>query len=256
VTAVPESKKQFSPRTGRSQDYGRQCEILLLSVRVFMSCIHPAKRPRVTTCPTGLTWAGGDHRHFNPQRAHPERPERVTEIVRHLRDTGLVDRCHFVNWPGWDAPDPDGGEADDADVDSEAATSLHTRLAAVHSPFYLQRFAPARMKRLLARNGGGSSANDALAEEAGQYDSVFLSSGSGEASRRAAAASLALTDALVRGEVRNGLAVVRPPGHHAEPCSAKGFCLVNNVAVCAANLVDQGEEVLIVDWDVHHGEPF
>jgi acetoin utilization deacetylase AcuC-like enzyme len=50
--------------------------------------------------------------------------------------------------------------------------------------------------------------------------------------------------------------MIRPPGHHAEPCSAKGFCLVNNVAVCAASLVAQGEEVLIVDWDVHHGESF
>jgi acetoin utilization deacetylase AcuC-like enzyme len=214
------------------------------------------KRPRAAIIPTGLTWAGGDHRHYNPQRAHPERPERVSEIVRHLRDTGLVDRCRFVAWPGWDAPDPEAG-ADDAaaeDEDPAAASALSARLAAVHSPFYLQRFAPARMRRL-AQNVGGSSqtGTTALAEEAGQYDSVFLSSGSGLASRRAAAASLALTDALVAREVRNGLAVVRPPGHHAEPCGAKGFCLVNNVAVCAASLVARGEVVLIVDWDVHHG---
>ena len=47
----------------------------------------------------------------------------------------------------------------------------------------------------------------------------------------------------------NGLAVVRPPGHHAEPCAAKGFCVFNNVALVAQRLVDaHGERVLILDW--------
>jgi histone deacetylase 6 len=90
-------------------------------------------------------------------------------------------------------------------------------------------------------------------EEALQYDSVFLTPQSGTAAGRAATASLALADALASGAIGNGFAVVRPPGHHAEPCSAKGFCVFNNVAAAAARLVAKGERVLIVDWDVHHG---
>jgi acetoin utilization deacetylase AcuC-like enzyme len=66
---------------------------------------------------------------------------------------------------------------------------------------------------------------------------------------------LALVDAVMAGRVDNGFAFVRPPGHHAEPDRAMGFCLFNNVALAAAHLrAAHGlERVLVVDWDVHHG---
>jgi histone deacetylase 6 len=61
--------------------------------------------------------------------------------------------------------------------------------------------------------------------------------------------------AIARGEIANGLALVRPPGHHAEADRAMGFCLFNNVAVAARAAQEQGAaaKVLIVDWDLHHG---
>ena len=64
-----------------------------------------------------------------------------------------------------------------------------------------------------------------------------------------------LCDLTMKGEVENGMALVRPPGHHATPNRAMGFCLFNNVALAAAHLlmVHGLERVLIVDWDVHHG---
>ncbi len=76
-----------------------------------------------------------------------------------------------------------------------------------------------------------------------------------DAARLAAGAVLALADAVVAGEVDNGFAFVRPPGHHAERARAMGFCLFNNVAVGAEYLRQKYgvERVLIVDWDVHHG---
>ncbi|MBX3259366.1 MAG: histone deacetylase [Labilithrix sp.] len=70
----------------------------------------------------------------------------------------------------------------------------------------------------------------------------------------AAGGTVALTDRLIDGPVPRGFALVRPPGHHARPGQAMGFCLYNNVAVAAAHARARGvERVAIVDWDVHHG---
>ncbi len=76
-----------------------------------------------------------------------------------------------------------------------------------------------------------------------------------DVARLAAGGFLQLLDAIVAGEVDNGFAAVRPPGHHAEATHAMGFCLFNNVAVGAAHLraVHGLERILIVDWDLHHG---
>ncbi len=64
-----------------------------------------------------------------------------------------------------------------------------------------------------------------------------------------------LTRMVVEGEVQNAFAIIRPPGHHAEPGQAMGFCLYNNVAVAAAVARKHYgvDRVLIVDWDIHHG---
>jgi acetoin utilization deacetylase AcuC-like enzyme len=71
----------------------------------------------------------------------------------------------------------------------------------------------------------------------------------------AAGGVLALLEAVMAGEARNGFAFVRPPGHHAEPNRAMGFCLFNNVAIGAAYLRKRYglDRILIMDWDVHHG---
>jgi acetoin utilization deacetylase AcuC-like enzyme len=80
------------------------------------------------------------------------------------------------------------------------------------------------------------------------------SAGSFEAARLAVGSLLVVCEAVLAGEVRNGFALVRPPGHHAERDRAMGFCLFNNVAVAAAWLRCRGVgRVAIVDWDVHHG---
>ena len=76
-----------------------------------------------------------------------------------------------------------------------------------------------------------------------------------ETARLAAGGYLALLDAIMAGEADNGFALVRPPGHHAEANRAMGFCLFNNVAIGARHLRARHGlgRVLIVDWDVHHG---
>lgn len=71
----------------------------------------------------------------------------------------------------------------------------------------------------------------------------------------AAGSGLALADRLMGGEIRNGFALFRPPGHHAEAGTAMGFCLLNNIAITARYLQKKHglEKIAILDWDVHHG---
>jgi acetoin utilization deacetylase AcuC-like enzyme len=83
---------------------------------------------------------------------------------------------------------------------------------------------------------------------------TYVAPRSVEAARRAAGGALALTDALLDQRARHGVALLRPPGHHARPGTGMGFCLLNNVGVAAAHARARGtERVAIVDWDVHHG---
>lgn len=94
------------------------------------------------------------------------------------------------------------------------------------------------------------------AEGVRQIDAdTVVSPGSGEAALRAAGAVVAAVDAVMAGEARNAFCAVRPPGHHAEPGSAMGFCLFNNVGVGAyhARKVHGLKRIAIVDFDVHHG---
>jgi acetoin utilization deacetylase AcuC-like enzyme len=100
----------------------------------------------------------------------------------------------------------------------------------------------------------------AVAESAGRRHTQFdadtpASSGSFEAARLAAGGAVAMADAILDGEIDNGFAALRPPGHHAEATRPMGFCLFNNVAIVARHLLEARglRRVLIVDWDVHHG---
>src|SRR5438046_8337926 len=98
-----------------------------------------------------------------------------------------------------------------------------------------------------------------VAAGAGRARVVFdpaaaASAESWEAARLAAGSLLVVGEAVLAGQVQNGFALVRPPGHHAERERAMGFCLFNNVALAAAWLKTKGvERVAIIDWDLHHG---
>jgi len=83
---------------------------------------------------------------------------------------------------------------------------------------------------------------------------TYVSAQSVDVARLAAGSLVAMIDQVIDGDVPKGVALLRPPGHHARPSQAMGFCLLNNVAVAAAHARARGlERVAIVDWDVHHG---
>ena len=96
---------------------------------------------------------------------------------------------------------------------------------------------------------------DGLRGEEGYIDAdTYLGPESIAVAELAAGGSVALVDAIIDGPVKRGIALVRPPGHHARPGQAMGFCLFNNAAVGAAHARSRGlSRVAVIDWDVHHG---
>ena len=89
-----------------------------------------------------------------------------------------------------------------------------------------------------------------------KFHSVYMNDKSLECAELAAGSSIELTKAILNGSVQNGLALIRPPGHHAMTSEGNGFCLLNNVAIAAKYAQQQkhGIKILIVDLDVHHGQ--
>ena len=110
-------------------------------------------------------------------------------------------------------------------------------LALVHDPSYVD---------LIASAAGRSLMLD---------PDTFMSPDTYDAACHAAGGVLDLVDRVMAGKLDNGFAAVRPPGHHAESDHAMGFCLFNNIAVAAAYALERYglNRVLVIDWDVHHG---
>ncbi len=147
---------------------------------------------------------------------HPEQAQRIRGLPERLQQSGLWDRCVRVPFE----------------------PVSRQRLARVHSLAYVDEV------WALSKSGGGDLDADTIVSPASYH--VALA---------AAGCVCDATERLLRGEDTQALCLVRPPGHHAMPNRAMGFCLFNNVAVGAS--VATGElgldRVLIVDFDVHHG---
>jgi len=148
--------------------------------------------------------------------SHPERADRIRQIPPRLQQNGMDAQCGHPTWE----------------------PVSRRRLARVHASRYIDEV------WALCKSGGGDLDVDTVACPA-SYDVALLAAG----------AVCDAAERLLRGEDQNALCLVRPPGHHALPRRAMGFCIFNNVAVAAQTAVDELglDRVLIVDWDVHHG---
>jgi len=91
-------------------------------------------------------------------------------------------------------------------------------------------------------------------QEAALDEDTFLTRGSVKAALTAAGLGIELVEQIVKGNIKNGFALLRPPGHHARFGNAMGFCIFNNIAIAAQKALSLGlRRILILDWDVHHG---
>jgi len=145
----------------------------------------------------------------------------------------------------------------------ESPARLKAVLGGLETPEFaalLRREAPRASREQLARVHPEAFIDAVLAAvpesgHVGLDPDTILSPGSGEAALRAAGALCAAVDAVMAGEADNAFCAVRPPGHHAEPAQAMGFCLFNNVAIGALQAREEHglERVAVIDFDVHHG---
>ena len=151
----------------------------------------------------------------NPGSFHPEKPERLKEIYAILDGTGLRDKLHAV----------------------EPRPASEEEITRIHRKEYYEKIA------------------DADGESVALDMDTHTSPDSFRAALAAAGGLLELTKEVAEGNLDNGFALVRPPGHHAEYSSAKGFCLFNNVAIAAEYALHRlgASRVAVVDWDLHHG---
>jgi acetoin utilization deacetylase AcuC-like enzyme len=150
-------------------------------------------------------------------RAHPERPERYDAVVEGLARAGLLQRMRRM----------------------EGRTATDDELLLCHTAEYLQT-----ARRDVESGRPYLSTGD-----------TDITPNSWEVAARAAGGVLNAVDAVLTGAARNAFCAVRPPGHHASASRGMGFCLFNNVAIAARHAQSRHGvgRVLIVDWDVHHG---
>ena len=148
---------------------------------------------------------------------HPERPERFDAVMGGLRESGLIEQLSRL----------------------EGRAATEDEVALCHSRAYIEL-----TERDVAANSRTLSTGD-----------TTISERSREVALKAVGALLTAVDAVMGGKAKNAFCVVRPPGHHATPDRGMGFCIFNNVAIAAryAQRLHGIERVLIVDWDVHHG---
>lgn len=167
---------------------------------------------------------------------HPEDPRRIYRIYKKLAEAGLI---QDTSLSGTEDIGPLMVKIPIREATADEILEVHSE---EHLKFILLTEAMSR---------------DQLLEETDKGDSIYVNNDLFLLAKLLCGGSIEACKAVIEGRVKNSLAIVRPPGHHAEPDTPGGFCLFSNVAVAAKNMFkaypDSVRRIVIVDWDIHHG---
>ncbi|XP_076330416.1 histone deacetylase 6 isoform X2 [Tachypleus tridentatus] len=160
--------------------------------------------------------------HNHMERGHPERAERITSIYNKLKELGYIDMCYILK--------------------SRFATE--EEIALVHKKDYIYKMK--KTETMKPRD---------IHKFQTDYDSIYMCKETYGCALLATGTLLQLTEAVCSRTFLNGVAIIRPPGHHAEAGEASGFCFFNSVAIAAKFAMTKFDlkRIMIIDWDVHHG---
>lgn len=155
---------------------------------------------------------------------YPECPERFLKVMERCNELHLVDKCKRI-------------ESRIADEDE---------LLIKHNKEQIE---------FLKTTENITNVN-MLEKLSSKYDAIYFHPSTYRLSLKAVGSTINLVTSICKGEVQNGMAIIRPPGHHAMKAEYCGYCFFNNVAIaCEKTLqMDLAKKILIVDWDVHHGQ--
>lgn len=152
-----------------------------------------------------------------------EKPERILVPFTLCKEYGLVDRCRFT----------------------QCREATQTEMMLMHSEPQIEILKQMKSKTV-----------EELMEFSKKYDFIYFHPAIYTSASLALGGTLDLVRAVLRHEINNGMAIIRPPGHHAMRGEYCGYCYLNNVATAAKMAIDEFklQRILIVDWDVHHGQ--
>ncbi|XP_069503572.1 histone deacetylase 6 [Ambystoma mexicanum] len=214
---VDVAQEEAVEQTGGDQGTPKDWDLMLDTTMAEVMRTLPSER-------TGLVYDERMMEHANSWDSHhPELPQRISRIYERHVELRLVERCCRLL----------------------ARHASDEELQMCHSSEYIQTIgSTVDMKpRDLHRLGS-------------EYNSIFINLKSYDSARLAAGSSFSAVEAVITGKVQNAVAIVRPPGHHAERGSACGFCFFNTAALAARHaqkIAGHLLKVMILDWDVHHG---
>ncbi|KAM9114993.1 histone deacetylase 7 isoform 7-T7 [Pangshura tecta] len=232
----PLSRAQSSPATATIALPAQDTPTKALSLPVQ----EPPAKPHFTT---GLVYDSVMLKHqcsCGDNSNHPEHAGRIQSIWSRLQERGLRSQCECLR----------------------GRKATLEELQSVHTERHVFLYGTNPLNRLKLDNGklaGILSQRMFVMLPCGgvgvDSDTIWNELHSSNAARWAAGSVTDLAFKVATRELKNGFAVVRPPGHHADPSTAMGFCFFNSVAIAAKQLQQKGKlsKILIVDWDVHHG---
>ncbi|XP_053858261.1 histone deacetylase 7 isoform X4 [Vidua macroura] len=230
----PLSRAQSSPATATVSLPAQDTKVLALPVQ------EQPPKPHFTT---GLVYDSVMLKHqcsCGDNSNHPEHAGRIQSIWSRLQERGLRSRCECLR----------------------GRKATLEELQCIHSERHVLLYGTNPLNRLKLDNSklaGILSQRTFVMLPCGgvgvDSDTIWNELHSSNAARWAAGSVTELAFKVATRELKNGFAVVRPPGHHADPSTAMGFCFFNSVAIAARQLQQKGKlsKILIVDWDVHHG---